>query len=460
MKVKLPKDDRLMTAQRWADVGRIIIVGVIAFLYWRGLLDLPVLFAAVVVGIYPLLKTGVLDLVRERKIGTEIFVCIATGIAWASHEYLAATVLMTIILIAEFIAEFNTDRARASINALIGSVPRTATLRSNGNETSVSINELKAGDVVLVRAGEKIPVDGSVIAGNASVNEAPITGESIPVEKSGGATVLAGTLVESGALDIRTERVGQDTMFAHIISLVENAEAQKAPVQKLADKVAAWLIPVVFLFLLTVYLWTHDARKIVTLLIFTSPAELGLATPLVMIASIARAARNGVLVKGGVALELLAKADVFVFDKTGTLTAGKPEVVAIQVVDTQLAETEVVQLAAAADRRSSHPLALAVIDFATRQGLSIPEPSEFETIQGRGVMAVVGGHRVFLGNEMLMKENAVSVTQPNTDGPGTILYIAVDGRFAGCSKLPMSYDRLRGMPFGNSSPAAFVASSC
>src|SRR5215217_1655184 len=335
---RAPASGTLMTRARWLEVARIVGVGVVVLLYRLGYVPLPVLLAAVVVGLYPLVKTGVLDLIRERKIGTEIFVTVATVIALIGGEYVAAAVLMTIILIAEFIAELNTDRARASIKSLIGSVPQVALVRENGAERSVPIAELKVGDVVLVRGGEKIPVDGTVVGGQGTVNEASISGESLPLEKDVDASVLAGTLVESGALDIRTDKLGQDTMFARIIALVENAEDEQAPVQKLADKVAAWLIPVVFVFLIGVYLFTHDLRKIVTLLIFTSPAELGLATPLVMIAAIARAARNGILVKGGIYLESLAKVDVMVFDKTGTLTLGEPQVVAIHPLDSNLTE--------------------------------------------------------------------------------------------------------------------------
>src|SRR5215213_8587511 len=319
----------LLTRERWIEIARIVLVGLISLLYWQGVVPLPVLLIAIPIGLYPLVKTGVLDLVRERKVGTEIFVTVATVIALIGGEYVAAAVLMTIILIAEFIAELNTDRARASIKSLIGSVPQVALVRENGAERSVPIAELKVGDVVLVRGGEKIPVDGTVVGGQGTVNEASISGESLPLEKDVDASVLAGTLVESGALDIRTAKLGQDTMFARIIALVEHAEDEQAPVQKLADKVAAWLIPIVFIFLIVVYLITHDLRKIVTLLIFTSPAELGLATPIVMIAAIARAAQNGILVKGGVYLELLARADTMVFDKTGTLTIGQPQVVGI-----------------------------------------------------------------------------------------------------------------------------------
>jgi len=228
-------------------------------------------------------------------------------------------------------------------------------VRDQNGERSVPLSQLKAGDVVLVRAGEKIPVDGQIVSGAASINEAPITGESLPKEKGVSAQVFAGTVVDGGALDIKTEKVGGDTTFARIIALVENAESEQAPVQKLADKVASWLIPVVFVFLIGVFLVTRDVRKIVTLMIFTSPAELGLATPLVMIAAIARAAQTGILVKGGIYLESLAKVDAMVFDKTGTLTANKPEVVRVQALDAAFSESELLRFAAAADRRIRSP---------------------------------------------------------------------------------------------------------
>ncbi len=421
----------LLTRDRWIEIARIVVVGIVTLLYWRGLIPLTGLYVAIAIGLYPLLKTGLLDLIHERKIGTEIFVTVATVIAMVGHEYVAGAVLMTIILIAEFIAELNTDRARASIKALIGSVPQTAVVRTNGAEKSVAIADLRAGDTVLVRAGEKIPVDGSVVAGQGAVNEAAITGESLPQEKAEGGSVLAGTLLESGALDIRTEKAGKDTMFSRIISLVESAEDVQAPVQKLADKVAAWLIPIVFVFLLLVYLLTHDLRKIVTLLIFTSPAELGLATPLVMIAAIARAARQGILVKGGIYLELLAKADVMVFDKTGTLTAGEPMVAAIHPIDPSISAEQLLILAAAADRRSAHPLAKAIVARAAEMKLQVPEPSNFEVIQGRGVKATVDGKTVLAGNVELLEENDIQLPPLDYEPEGTTIHIAVDGKAIG-----------------------------
>ena len=421
----------LLTRERWIEIGRIVLVGIMSLLFWQGLLPLPVLFAAIVIGLYPLTKKGLIDLFTERKIGTEIFVTVATIIAMIGHEYVAGAVLMTIILIAEFIAELNTDRARASIKALIGSVPQTALIRAEGKERTVPISELKIGDIVLVRGGEKIPVDGTVVGGQGAVNEAPITGESLPQDKTIDGSVLAGTLVESGALDIRTDKLGKDTMFARIISLVENAEDLQAPVQKLADKVSSWLIPIVFVFLIIVYLFTHDLRKIVTLLIFTSPAELGLATPLVMIAAIARAARHGILVKGGIYLELLAKADVMVFDKTGTLTVGEPQVVGIYPTDPAFNEETLLTLAAAADRRSGHPLAKAVVKRSQEMNLTLAEPTEFEMIQGRGVRATIDGKNVLAGNEAFLRENRIETSALTYEPVGSTIYIAVDGRAAG-----------------------------
>ena len=420
-----------MTRERWLEVARIFVTGLVALSYWRGLVPIQVLWVAVAVGLYPLLKTGVRDLLCERKIGTEIFVTVATLVAMFGNETVAGAVLMVIILIAEFIAELNTDRARASIKALIGSVPQFALVRGVDGDKTVAIAVLKLGDVVLVRPGEKIPIDGRVVGGEGSVNEAPITGESLPKDKVVGAQVFAGTVVESGALDIQTERLGPDTTFARIIALVENDEALQAPVQKIADKVAGWLIPVVFVFVLGVYLLTHDVRMIVTLLIFTSPAELGLATPLVMIAAIARAARSGILIKGGLYLETLAKVDVVVFDKTGTLTANRPEVVEITSLNPSFDESALLRLAAAADRRSAHPLAKAVVDAAATRAITVPEPESFEQLQGRGLKAVVEGQWVLVGNAALLSESGVDLDGAREGGGRTPVHVAVDGRLAG-----------------------------
>ena len=421
----------LMTSARWIEVGRILGVGLVVLAFRFGVAPLPVLFIAVAAGLYPLAKTGLLDLVRERKIGTEVFVTIATVIAMLGREYIAGAVLMTIILIAEFIAEWNTERARASIKALIGSVPQTALVRREGVDVALPLAAVRVGDIVIVRAGEKIPVDGTVRGGDAAVNQAPITGESVPQEKRPGDTVFAGTVVESGALDVETQKVGGDTMFSRIVALVETAEASQAPVQRLADRVAAWLIPVVLVFLLIVWFVTHDLRKIITLLIFTSPAELGLATPLVVIAAIARAARAGILLKGGIYLEQLAKVRVLAFDKTGTLTIGRPAVTRIERFDETLSEHELLRIAAAAERRSSHPLAKAVVERAVAAGVDVPEPTAFEVVRGRGIRADVDARPVLAGNAAFLSESGVTLPPRVDTDDQTVVYVAVDGRALG-----------------------------
>jgi cation transport ATPase len=206
---------------RWLEAARIVIVGIIAALYWQNLVTLPYLFVAIAFGLYPLVKAGIIKLFKEKKIGTEIFVTVATVVAAIGNEYTAAAVLLTIILIAEWIADWNTDRARVSIQALIGSVPEVTLIRDETGDHIIPVKQIKVGDIVLVRSGEKIPVDGIIINGTGSVNEATITGESLPVEKEKGSSVLAGTLVYVGAFDIKAEKIGQDTIFARIIKQIK-----------------------------------------------------------------------------------------------------------------------------------------------------------------------------------------------------------------------------------------------
>ena len=293
-------------------------------------------------GLFPLSITAVIELFNERKIGTELFITAAVVISILGAEYLAGAIVLMIILIAEYIASVSGERARASIKELIDTAPKEVIVKKNGQEYILPITEVCIDDIVLVRAGEKIPVDGTVVSGTASVNQAPITGESMPLEKVLDALVYAGSLVEAGALDIRVTKLIQDTVLARIIALVEEAESEQAPIEKFTDKVASWLIPVSFVFVGVVYFYTRDVQLIIALLIFSSPAELGLATPLVTIAAIARAAKEGILVKGGLYLEGLAKVDTFVFDKTGTLTIGKPKVLHIEMFDRGTSEFDAI----------------------------------------------------------------------------------------------------------------------
>ena len=413
------------------EIARIITVGVASILYYFEIIPLSVLLAAMAFGLYSLLKVAAEDLFKERKIGTEIFITIAVIISIVGKEYLAGSVVLMIILIAEYIASASGERARASIKELIGTVPKTAIVKKDNEEITVQIADLKIGDIVLVKAGEKIAVDGKVVAGEGTVNQAPITGESTPQEKTIGSDAFAGTIVELGALDIQMTKAGTDTVFARIIALVEEADAQQAPIEKFTDKVASWLIPIVFVFVAGVYYLTRDIKLVIALLIFTSPAELGLATPLVTIAAIARAAREGILIKGGKFLEELAKVNTIVFDKTGTLTIGSPTVNQFEIIDKNYDANTLVKLAASTDRRSSHPLAKSILTYADNLKIIYPEPESFDVIRGRGVAATVEGKTILLGNKEYMTESKVSgqiSTQNQTD---TALYLSVNGALAG-----------------------------
>ncbi|TRX00006.1 heavy metal translocating P-type ATPase [Flavobacterium gawalongense] len=413
------------------EIVRIIIVGIACLLFYFDVIPLPILIAAMAFGLYSLVKTAVLDIIKERKIGTELFITIAVIISVVGKEYLAGAVVLMIILIAEYIASASTEKARASIKELIGSVPKTAIVKKNSSELIVQISDLKIGDIVLVKAGEKIPVDGKVIGGSGSVNQAPITGESVPQEKTAGSEAFAGTILELGALDIEMAKAGLDTVFSRIIALVEEAESQQAPIEKFTDKVAAWLIPVVFIFVGTVYFFTRDVKLVIALLIFTSPAELGLATPLVTIAAIARAAREGILIKGGLFLEELAKVTTIVFDKTGTLTVGSPIVNTVDIIDPAYSENQLVQFAATVDRRSSHPLAKAILSYADQLKLTYGEPENFEVVKGRGVSAKIDGKSVLLGNKLFMEESKVPVSKSSESITDTAIYLSVDNKLAG-----------------------------
>tara|TARA_R110002072_G_scaffold302957_1_gene490355 strand:+ start:7920 stop:9758 length:1839 start_codon:yes stop_codon:yes gene_type:complete len=413
------------------EIVRIITVGISSLLFYLEVIPLFILLIAMAFGLYSLVRTAILDITKERKIGTELFISIAVIISVVGQEYLAGAVVLMIILIAEYIASASGERARASIKELIGTVPNTAIIKKDGKETTVKIEELNIGDIILVRAGEKIPVDGLVTEGTASVNQAPITGESVPQEKETGSEVFAGTIIELGALNIQMTKAGSDTVFSRIITLVEEAESQQAPIEKLTDKVASYLIPVVFIFVGAVYFFTRDVKLIIALLIFTSPAELGLATPLVTIAAIARAAREGILVKGGLFLEELAKVTTIVFDKTGTLTVGSPTVNQISVIDSNYSENEVLQLAAVADRRSNHPLAKAILDYAKQQKVTYGEPSQFEVVKGRGVSAEFEGKKLRLGNKAFMEENTIQVSEIITNDTDTAIFLSVETNLIG-----------------------------
>ncbi len=423
------------------EIARALVLAALCVLFYFSAVPLPLFLAGLLVGIFGLAKEGIEKIYKELKIGTEIYITIAVIVAVLGKEYLAGGIILLIILIAEFIGDVISERARTSIRGLIDEMPKNARVKHDGKEEMIELEKLSIGSVVLVKSGEKIPADGVVIHGAGTVNQAAITGESVPQEKDDGSEVYAGTVLQTGALDIRVTKLHTDTLFAHIIALVEEAQEKRAPIEKLADTIATYLIPVSFVFVAAVYLITQDVRTVIALLIFTSPAELALATPLVMVAGIARAAREGILLKGGIFLEEMARINTLIFDKTGTLTIGKPIVTDVEVLDDTYSKEEIIQLAAAADRRSSHPLAEAIVGYARSLHLSIPQPSAFETMKGRGVSAVVDKKKVYLGNDALLKDKNMNVPELRIQNSNsTAIFVLIDDKITAILYLS---DRLR-----------------
>ena len=329
--------------------------------------------------------------------------------------YETSSAIVALILVGRFLEARARAHTSDAIRALLALGAKSARVRRPGGaEEDVPIDQLKVGDVVIMRPGETIATDGLVIAGSSAVNESMLTGESLPVEKKAGDEVAGGTLNQSGTLRFRATRVGADTVLAQIVRLVEEAQGSKAPIQRLVDRIASVFVPIVIaVAAATGVVWwifgpePHFARAVTTfiaVLIIACPCALGLATPTAIMVGTGRGASRGILIKSAEALEMAQKIDVVAFDKTGTLTVGRPEVTD-WITCAGIGEDEVLRLVASAELRSEHPLASAVVEHATAKGIALAEPSSFEALPGRGVHAAVDGHDVWIGNADLAREH-------------------------------------------------------
>ncbi|HET7816185.1 MAG TPA: heavy metal translocating P-type ATPase [Sphingomicrobium sp.] len=358
----------------------------------------------------------------------------------------AAAVITTLVLLGQVLEL----RARAAtgkaIRALLGLAPKTARRVTDGTEEDVPLTDVHVGDLLRVRPGEKVPVDGIVVEGRSSVDESMITGEPVPVEKAAGDQVTGATVNGTGSLLMRAERVGRDTMLSQIVRMVAAAQRSRAPIQALADKVSAWFVPsVVAVSVLAFIAWSqlgpspplgYAIVNAIAVLIIACPCALGLATPMSIMVGTGRGAMAGVLVKNAEALELMEKIDTLVVDKTGTLTIGKPKLVAVEPA-TGFGEADVLRLAAALERGSEHPLAAAIVEGAQERGIAMPASEGFQSHTGKGVTGTVEGRSVALGNAALMAELGIGsaelggrAAELQDEGSG-VMFVAIDKRFAG-----------------------------
>lgn len=391
---------------------------------------------ALVLGAYPICLRAMKALFAKR-LDADVLVAVAVIAASSVGEFVAAGEVAFIMLLGARLEDYTVRRARRSLGGVLSLVPANARVRRDGKEEVVPASELQVGDVVVVRAGERVPVDGMVRSGMASVNQAPVTGESMPVDKSEGDEVFVGTLAETGALIVEARRVGEDTTLARIAQLVEQAQQREAPIQRTLDRLAGWLVPAMLALSALVFVFTHDTARAITVLIVACPCALILATPTAIMAAIARAARAGVLIKGGQYLEATARLHTIVFDKTGTLTHGEPEVTHVSRFD-EHSETELVAIAAVAEKMSAHPVARAILRKAAALGLSTADPSQFQAHHGRGVVAERNGQKLVVGQTGLMNDQSVPmsdalqahVAEHHDEGHTTVM-VAHDGKVCG-----------------------------
>jgi len=410
-----PDDDQVADhdhAFKWREMLRIALVATAAACVWWHLWEpslriSPIGLLGLIGGGWPIFKEAVENLLAKRMT-MELSMAIAIIAAAAISEFFTALVITLFVLIAEVLEGMTVSRGRRAIRDLLDFLPRAVSVRRGGGVAEVDTEALAVGDAVLVNPGGRIPVDGTVIAGHSFVDQARITGESMPLEKTAGAPVFAGSINQSGALEIRTERIGRDTSYGKIIEAVEQAERSRAPVQRLADRMAGYLVYFALGAAALTYLLTRDIRSTISVVIVAGACGIAAGTPLAILGAIGRAARDGAIIKGGLFLEQLSQVNTVALDKTGTLTYGQPQVRGIIPVGGAEA-ARLLDTAASAELRSEHPLGKTIVAHARALGRTPTEPERFGYTPGRGINAVLSGELVLVGNQALLRDYGISV---------------------------------------------------
>jgi Cd2+/Zn2+-exporting ATPase/Cu+-exporting ATPase len=430
------EDDDHEHAFEWLEMLRIACVAVAAacvgWHVWEPFSSVSLIgVIGLGVGGWPIFKEALENLLA-RRMTMELSMSIAIVAAAAISEFFTALVITMFVLVAEVLEGMTVSRGRRAIRDLLDFLPRAVSVRRGGGVAEVDADTLAVGDAVLVNPGGRIPVDGTVIAGHSFVDQARITGESLPLEKTAGANVFAGSINQSGALEIRAERIGRDTSYGKIIEAVEQAERSRAPVQRLADRLAGYLVYFALGAAVLTYLLTRDIRSTISVVIVAGACGIAAGTPLAILGAIGRAARAGAIIKGGLFLEQLGQVNIVVLDKTGTLTFGQPEVRTLVPASGTDAQW-LLHTAASAELRSEHPLGKTIVAYAKTVGCSLKEPQRFGYTPGRGIDADVDGELVLLGNQAFMRDHHVSVPLDLlAQHPGTSeVFVARGGKFLG-----------------------------
>jgi heavy metal translocating P-type ATPase len=418
-----------------AEVLRVLFVLLAAAAVWFHLWEpfhrVSVIgLAAALIGGYPIFKEAFENIV-ERRMTMELSMTIALVSALAIGEFFTALVITAFVLAAEILEGLTVGRGRRAIQDMLDFLPQIASVLRNGQIVEVPTQTILPGEIVVIRPGSRIPVDGQVVSGHSFVEEAAITGEPIPSEKMAGKGVYAGTINQAGSLQVRADRLGKETTFGKIIDAVEKAEHSRAPIQKMADRLAGYLVYFALGAAVLTFLITHNIRSTISVIIVAGACGIAAGTPLAILGAIGRAARHGSIIKGGIYLEALGQLNTVFLDKTGTLTFGMPLVTEVNPAP-GMTERSLLEAAASAESSSEHPLGRAIVRYVEQEKIPIAEPAHFEYLIGRGVLALVQGELTVVGNRALFAELGLTLPERSAAAAeGTEIFVARNGTYIG-----------------------------
>jgi heavy metal translocating P-type ATPase len=416
------------------EVLRVVFVALAAaavwFRLWEPFPRVSVIgLVATLIGGYPIFKEAFENIV-ERRMTMELSMTIALVSALAIGEFFTALVITAFVLAAEILEGLTVGRGRRAIQDMLDFLPQTASVLRDGQLVEVPTQTIVPGEIVVIRPGSRIPVDGQVVSGHSFVEQAAITGEPMPSEKTTGSEVYAGTINQAGSLQVRADRLGKETTFGKIIEAVERAEHSRAPIQKTADRLAGYLVYFALAAAVLTFLITHNIRSTISVIIVAGACGIAAGTPLAILGAIGRAARQGSIIKGGIFLEALGRLDTVFLDKTGTITFGEPTVAKVRP-EPGISEHVLVQAAASAEHGSEHPLGRAIVRYAEEAKVPIYEPSDFRYEVGRGIIAQVQGERIAVGNRAHLLSLGVEVPAQIPAFAGTPVLVASGDRYYG-----------------------------
>jgi heavy metal translocating P-type ATPase len=397
----------------WEPFHRVSVIGLVATL----------------IGGYPIFKEAFENIV-ERRMTMELSMTIALLSALAIGEFFTALVITAFVLGAEILEGLTVGRGRRAIQDMLNFLPQTASVLRDAQTLDVPTDTILPGEIVLIRPGSRIPVDGRVVSGHSFVEEAAITGEPMPSEKTAGSAMYAGTINQTGTLQVRVERLGKETTFGKIIEAVERAEHSRAPIQKTADRLAGYLVYFALGAAVLTFLITHNTRATISVIIVAGACGIAAGTPLAVLGAIGRAAQQGSVIKGGIYLEALGRLDTVFLDKTGTLTYGMPLVTEVSPAP-GISEQAMLQAAASAESGSEHPLGRAIVRYAEQRGIPVTHPDHFEYRIGRGILSSLHGQQIVVGNHALLAELGADLPPSTAEVHGTEVLVAQGGRYQG-----------------------------